>query len=391
MKELKNIKNQKVIVRCDFNVPIKKGKVGEDFKIKAVLPTIKLLLKNKNKLILVSHLGRPKGQRVKKLSVEPVLKNLKKQLRTRKIEFIRAEIDKNLENKVDLRFKKADIVLLENIRYDQRENKNQKNLARFLAKTAEVFVNEAFALSHRQTSSSVAICQYLPSYLGLRFQKEIDFLSQILNSAKPSCALIGGAKVRSKFQAVNRFLKIYSKVMLGGGVANTFLVAKGYKIGDSLFEPEYLRRAKRLIKSKRVILPIDVLVTDRKKENVKVVKIKKDKNICQKKEQILDIGPATVKKYSGLVKKAKTIVWSGPMGLLEDPRFSHGTIALARIIGARGSGKALAVAGGGETVSAIKKSHMSRYYDFISTGGGAMLEFLQGKPLPGYKAVKYKK
>jgi len=283
---------------------------------------------------------------------------------------------------------KVDVVVLENIRFDKREDDNKPALARILSKMGDVFVNEAFATSHRENASTVGITKLLPSYAGLNFENEVKFLSQALKPKKPAVALIGGAKVETKILVIKNFLKIYKKVMLGGGLANTFLAAKGYDVGGSLVEPGEIARAKRLLQSKKLILPIDVVVADKKRQKARVEKIGQQKKICGAEEQVLDIGPETIKLYSLYIRSAKTIVWAGPLGLFEIPKFSHGTLALAKLIGARASGRALGIAGGGETLMAIHMSKMGRYYDFISTGGSAMLEFLEGRSMLGIKALK---
>mgnify|MGYP003962981353 CR=1 FL=1 len=367
-----DLKNKRIVLRVDFNVPIIKGKVQDDFKIERALPTIKYLIKQKCKIVLISHFGRPEGRRVKSLSLEPVYKVLKKQLKG-----------------VDVKFKSgtATVLLLENVRYDKREDENNLVLAKELAKLGDVFVNEAFAVSHRKTASTVGITKFLPSYAGLNFENEVKYLSKALNPKKPAVALIGGAKVKTKFDVVENFLKTYSKVMVAGGVANTFLLAKGFKIGDSLVEVSKISKAKKMLNSRKILLPKDVIISDKSMRKIVVKKIGKDKNLCNRNEMILDIGPETIKLFSKHIREARTIVWGGPMGLLENKKFSHGTIALAKLIGARSSGKNIGIAGGGETTLAIEMSGMGRYYDFISTGGGAMLEFLAGKNLPGVKSL----
>ena len=377
-----------VLLRTDFNVPIVKGRVGDDFKIKRALPTIKLLLKNKNKLVLVSHLGRPKGKRVKALSLEPVYKYLRKELKGVKIEFVKNKTDLKLVKKVNNSF--AQIVMLENMRYDRREDEGRKNLAQLLAKMADVYVNEAFAASHREMASLATISNYLTGVAGLNLQKEVEYLSKALKPRKPSVALIGGAKIHTKIAFLKKFLTLYNRVLVGGGLANTFLLAKGYKIGESICEPTEVRRAKLLLKSFRLVLPVDVVIADQKTMNqVRVARVGRSKKLCNEGEIILDIGPETVIKFAQIIRKSKFVVWNGPMGLIEKPKFSHGTIALAKIIGARASShRAVCIAGGGETLLALDMSKMGRYYDFVSTGGGAMLQFLEGKKLAGLKVLK---
>jgi len=387
VREMKNF-GKRVILRVDFNVAFVKGKVEDEYKIDMALPTIQLLLKNKCQIVLLSHFGRPEGRRVKAMSLMPVYKILRAKLSDATMRFIGDKIDARLVAKV--KNLKEQIVFLENIRFDKREDKNDKSLARLLAAMGEVYVNEAFAACHRANASTVGIAKLLPSFAGLHLDKEVNYLSRALKPKKPAMALIGGAKVSTKFKVLKNFLKIYDKVMLGGGLATTFLAAKGYAVGDSLFEKSELGRARRMLSNKRLLLPLDVVISDGAQTMAKVMLVGRDKKLCEKNEKILDIGPLTVRRYAEQIRKAQTIIWAGPVGLIECPRFRHGTIALARLIGARASGKAIGIAGGGETLYAIHLSKMGRYYDFISTGGGAMLEFLEGRKLPGIEVLKHR-
>ena len=378
-----------MILRVDFNVPLKNGKVEDAFKIDEVLPTINYLLKHNCSIVLVSHLGRPDGKRAKSLSLFPICKVLMKKLAGEKVVFESKKFNQPLIKKISGRLIKRGLIVLENIRYDAGEEKNDLTLAKDLAKIGDVYVNEAFSVSHRKAASIDRLAKLLPAYAGFKFFEEVEYLSKALNPKKPAVALIGGAKVETKFEVIENFLKKYNQIMLGGGLANTFLKAAGYDIGGSLFDASKVQKAKLFLESKKIILPLDVVVSDKKtRKTARVVLIKKNRKLCSVGEEILDIGPATIIAYSKLIRKAKTIVWGGPMGLFELPKFSHGTMALAKIIGARSSGRALGIAGGGETLYAIHKSKMGRYYDFISTGGGAMLEFLSGKKLPGIEALR---
>ena len=389
IKSIENfeIRDGRVILRVDFNVPVKKGRVEDNYKIKRALPTIKRLLKNRNQIVIVSHLGRPDGKKVKALSLEPVFKELKKLLAGNgyKMKFFPQKIDAKLVKLVN--DTDVDILFLENMRYDKREDENRKNLAVLLSKMGDVFVNESFAACHRKMSSLVENTNYLPSFAGLNLVQEVNYLSKSLNPKKPAVALIGGSKIHTKIALIKGFLKTYNKILIGGGLANTFFAAKGYDVGGSLFEPDELRRAKLLLKSKKIILPKDVLVSDKSRKSVRLVKVARDKVLCEKNEMILDIGPETVKKYADEIKKAKFIIWNGPLGLIEEKKFSHGTVALAKFIGSRATGRAIGIAGGGETLLALKMAGVEKYYDFVSTGGGSMLQFMEGKVLPGIKPL----
>lgn len=391
MKKLKSIKDidihgRKVLMRVDFNVPVIKGKVGDNFKMERAHPTIKYLLKQKCQVILVSHLGRPEGRRVKALTLKPVFNQLRMDLPSVSMKFI----DDKLNDRINEKIKKsrAQVILLENIRYEKGEDKNDKKLGELLGGLAEIYVNEAFAACHRALASNVAVAKYLPSFAGLNLENEYKYLTRALKPKKPAVALIGGAKIKTKAAVINNFSKLYNKILLGGGLANTFIYAKGYEIGDSLCDYDQIRKARILLKSKKVVLPVDVVVSDKKtRRKIRVVKIAKEKKLCNQDEQILDIGPETIKLFAVEIKKAQTIIWNGPMGLLENKSFRHGTLALAKIMAARSSGRALGICGGGETLYAVTLSKMGRYYDFVSTGGGAMLQFLEGKNLPGLKAI----
>ncbi|MFA6537097.1 MAG: phosphoglycerate kinase [Patescibacteria group bacterium] len=378
-----NLQGKKVFLRVDFNVTVAKGKVEEEYKINAVMPTVEYLIKMGAQILLFSHFGRPNGKKNKKFSLQPVFGVFKKKCSGVKIRFVKdVLVEKNL---LKIAKYKEPILFFENVRFYQGEEKNDPQFAKLLAKMADVYVNEAFACSHRENASTVGIAKLLPSFAGLHLNKEIEYLSKALEPQKPSLAIVGGAKVSTKFVVLNKFSKIYDQVLLGGGLANTFFKAKGYDIGDSFCEDSEIRNAKKLLNKKNLILPIDVLVRSGKKVFVKMVVGKK---ICQKKEKIMDIGPATIKYYSELIKKAQNIIWGGPMGFLEEKRFSHGSLAVARVMGSIAGGKVLGIAGGGETVWAINQAKMARYFDFISTGGSAMLEFLEGRKLPGIAVLK---
>lgn len=383
------LEHKRVLLRADFNVPIKSGKVADDYKIIRTLPTIKYLLKNKCQIILVSHLGRPDGKTVSSLSLAPVCADLRKHLPGANIHFIKNKINAKLVTKVRQDFKNDDILFLENIRFDKREEENSLEFAAILAKLARVYVNEAFAVSHRACASMVAISRFIPCFAGLNVSAEVAYLSKALSPKSPSIALIGGAKIKTKMKVVDRFLKIYDQVLFGGGCANTILLAKGFDVGGSLVKKKEAKKIKPLLKSKKIILPIDLVVCGKNiRRKPRVVEVGKNKKLCAKSEMIFDIGPATMKLYSNMIRQAKTIIWGGPMGLLEDKRFVQGSIVVAKAIGAVASGRALGIAGGGETLYAIHMAKAEKYFDFVSTGGGAMLAFLEGKELPGLQAIK---
>ena len=371
IKLVKKLENKKVIVRCDFDVPlgelkVKSGKlkVLDDTRLKACIPTINFLLeKNVEQIILIGHMGRPGGKVVKKLSFRPVVKYLAQELK-QEIGFV--EIDRYISKEMQDSLEKIDskIVVLENLRFSDREQKNCKKFAKNLASLGDIYINEAFAVSHRSTSSVDVIQNYLPSYAGLHLEKEIKNLT--LKKVKPLTVIIGGAKIETKLPIIQNFLKKADTILIGGGVANTFLKVQGMDIKKSLVDDNYLKDAKRILKSKgNVYLPGDFV---------------------WQKNKILDIGKETIKEYSDIIKKSKVIVWNGPMGYLEDKKFAKGTKKILEAI--FNNKKAQVVIGGGDTLTIIKKQLTKDNKNiFISTGGGAMLDFLAGKKLPGLKKI----
>jgi 3-phosphoglycerate kinase len=280
--------------------------------------------------------------------------------------------------------KERDIVLLENIRYNKEEEKNDDKFAKELASLGDIYVNNAFAVSHRKHASLVAIRKYLPAYCGILLQKEIENLYKILKPQSPFLAVVGGAKMATKVALINNLAKKTkdTKILLGGAVANVFLLARGYEVGKSLVNKEYLKVAKKF-SPKNIIMPLDAVVKNFKSKKISVKNIRD----IGKGDIILDIGPETIKLYSNIIRKAKTIIWNGPLGYFEDKRFKNGTMAIAILIAARSTHKAFTVIGGGETVEAVEATEMKDHINWISTGGGAMLSFLGNKKMPGLKGI----
>lgn len=385
LKSLITIRNfhcKRVLLRLDLNVPLKNKKVSEDWRMVRVLPTLQYLIQKDAKIVIVSHLGRPDGKKKRKLTLYPIVNYLEKLL-GKKIIFLKDKIgSKSLIKKIS-NLNCGGVVVLENIRFYPEEEKDDKEFAKKLGELADVYINDAFAASHRNHASVSAITKILPSYAGFLLQEEIRILSEIMKKPKdPLVVILGGAKASTKIPIIENFLNKADKILLGGSLAITFFAAMGYEVGASLIDRDF-NIAEKLLKNKKIILPKDVVVGKIKNSHSHVVEVGKIKELVNKNESILDIGPKTISEYSDYLKRAQTIIWNGPMGYFEKEEFSYGTIALAHLITSRSRGKVFGVVGGGETIEAIKKTKMDQYVDWISTGGGAMLEFLGGKQLPG--------
>ncbi len=385
IKSIKNVKNlygKKVLLRTDLNVPIKKGKILDYYKIEQQLETIKFLIDKHCRVILLTHLsGTKPGKFDSKYSVSPIAKTLSKML-GRKIVVVKEITELEAGRKIS-KAKYGDLVMLENIRFEKGEEENSKQLAKKLAKLADVYVNDAFAVSHRAHASVSAIKKYLPSYVGLLLEKEVVNLNKALNPKKPLIVIIGGSKISTKISLVKNLEKKASHLLIGGALANNFLSAKGYEVGRSMVDRESLGFAKKF-KSQKIILPVDVVTSiQQTKGKAKV----KRSNSVSRIDYIFDIGPETIRLYSHYIKKAATIIWNGPMGKFEEEKFKHGTMSVARLVASRSKGWAFGVVGGGETVEALQKTDMLEYVDWVSTGGGAMLSYLGGEPMPGLKGL----
>lgn len=402
LKQIKNLKNKRVLVRVDFNVALDKNNQVDSegaFKIEAVLPTIKYLIAQKAKVILMTHLGRPsfakaaegkpRGQSVSSLKTDIVADYLSGILK-KLVKKVDAVIGPKVEKEA-AKMKGGEILMLENLRFEKGEEENDKQFAKSLAKLGDVYVNDAFAVCHRPAASVVAITKFLPSYAGLLLEKEIQTLSQVMKKPKKSLVLImGGLKFETKLPVIEKFLGKADKILLGGGLASTCFKALDYGIGDSLIDNDYLKLAKKVASHKKVFLPIDV-IAGKKDDACDFYHLplpEKPRLLMKSPYAIYDIGPATILEWARLIKKAQTIIWNGPLGYFEQKPYDTGTLAMARLVASRAKGKAFAVVGGGETVSALRQSGMAEFVDHISTGGGAMLEFLAGKKLPGIEALK---
>ncbi len=378
-----DVKGKRVLVRVDYNVPIKDGKVSDDTRIVAAMPTLKYLLDHGAAVILCSHLGRPKGAPDPQYSLRPVADYLSGLL-GKPVAFAEDCIGPAAE-KAAQALKPGDVLLLENTRFHAGETKNDPEMARQLAALADIYVNDAFGSAHRAHASTEGVAKYLPAVAGFLMEKEIKYLGQaIANPKPPFIAILGGAKVSDKIGVIRNLLKKANQVLIGGGMANTFFKAQGYPVGDSLAEDEVLDTARELLKEggTRLRLPVDVVIADAFDDGAH----RKTMAMGPVPEgwRILDIGPETISAYRKAVQGAGTIVWNGPMGVFEFPNFAKGTFAVAKAVAASG---AVSIVGGGDSVAAINESGLSDRITHISTGGGASLEMLEGLTLPGLAAL----
>lgn len=377
-----DLNQKRVLIREDFNVPIKNGRIESDARIQAALPTIQLALEKNARVILLSHLGRPKeGLFDEAFSLEPIAKRLS-ELLGQPVKLI-----KDFSHGVDVAPK--EVVLLENSRFLIGEDKNDPKLAKQFAALCDVFIMDAFAVAHRAQASTVGVAQNAPTAcFGLLMQQELEALNQALEHPKmPVCAIVGGSKVSTKLQVLENLLNKVDVLVLSGGIANTFLLAQGYPIGKSLAEPNLVPEALRLLaqakaRNKQIWLPEEVVVSDKIATEAHPI----IKNISQvgAEELILDIGPQAQKSLESIIFSAKTIIWNGPVGVFECEPFALGTQKLAQAIA---KGNAFSLAGGGDTISAIEKFNIQDKINYISTGGGAFLEYVEGKTLPGIKII----
>lgn len=392
IKQIRNLAGKRVLVRVDFNVPLKNGKIIDDSRIYASIPTIEYLIKKGAKVILVSHLGRPDGYD-KKLSLAPVAKRLEELLKE-PVKLLKIKKLKDYRNEtVDeiKKMKNGEVVILENIRFFPDEAKDENNFGKTLAIIADIFVLDGFAVAHRDSGSVTGVAKHLPSYAGLLLEKEIAGLSKAIEKPKkPFVVVLGGAKMETKLPVLKNLLSKADHVLIGGGIFNTYLKAKGYKIGKSLVDNDYLKEALKYCGAKKVVKPVDVVVGKENGADFKVMRVGKKFEIRDRRYAIFDIGPETIRLYSQYIKKAQIIVWNGAMGYFEQKPYDVGTLSIARLVASRSKGKAFGIIGGGETLQAMEKVKMTEFVDLVSTGGGAMLEFLAGEKLPGVRIVSGK-
>jgi len=375
-----DLKNKRALVRVDFDLPLdEKGKILDDFRLRESLETIRYLIKQEAKIILISHLGRPSGKRVKKLSLQPIAERLEKILK-KKVRFSKDIIGWSVKKQIEM-MNFGDVLLLENIRFNSGEEKNSSKLAKELAGFGDIFINEAFAVSHREHASIVGIPKFLPSAAGFVLEREINELNKILfKPEKPFVAIIGGVKISTKIKVINKFLKIADYVLIGGALANTIFASQGFGMGDSVIEKEAFSEIKKInLKSKKLFLPVDLGVWDNKRFFYKEI------NEVGDGEKALDVGPKSIALFSDLARKARTIVWNGPLGLITQRPFDRASRALVEAIS---KSKAYSIAGGGDTIAFVREIKKEEVFDHLSTGGGAMLDYLANETLPGVEALE---
>ena len=409
VNDLKNIAGKKVLVRCDFNVPLKQGVIQNFKRIDAALPTIKKLLELKAKVILCSHMGKPKGEPLPELSLAPVAVALSERLGITVKFADDPKVTSDSTKKMANDLKDGEVLLLQNTRYRKEETKLEKDetAIKFAEELAalcdnEIFVNDAFGTAHRAHCSNVGVTKFVKeSVAGYLVEKEIKFLGDALNApVKPFLAILGGAKVSDKINVIENLLGKVDAIIIGGAMAYTFLKAEGYKTGKSLVEEDKLDLAKSLLKKAKdkgvkFLLPIDHVIATAvdfdKKEVPAGATVKNTEGLdIDDGFMGVDAGPKTIEKFSEIVKSAKTIVWNGPLGIFEVPEFSKGTVEIAKLVATATDNGAISVVGGGDSVSAVKKAGVDKRISHVSTGGGASLEFLEGKDLPGIASLPTK-
>jgi len=382
------LKGKKVLLRVDLNVPMKNGAITETSRIEKILPTIKLLIEKEAKIIILSHIGRPKGQIVNGMSLEPISKKLSQYLNI-EVLFNKNKINENTIFELN-KISNGSIMMLENIRFNEGEETNDINFSKKISSLGDIYVNDAFSCSHRAHASIEGITKYIPSYFGLQITEEINALKKITAEiTKPISLIIGGSKISTKIKIINNLIKKFNHIIIVGGMANTMLKHTGSKVGKSICEHDCAPLIKEILENSKkynckITCPVDVVVSKNLED------IGRNKNIKEinEDEMILDIGPKTISSIKTIINNSNTVLWNGPAGYFENPNFQNGTEKILEIISEKTKNdKIFSVAGGGETVAAINKFNKFDSFTFVSTAGGAFLEFLEGKTLPGIKAI----
>ena len=383
-----NLKGKKVLLRVDLNVPMKNGAISETSRIEKIIPTIKLLLEKQAKIIILSHIGRPKGNIVKGMSLEPISKKLSS-LINQEIIFNNKAINEISISEVN-NIQNSSIMMLENIRFNKGEEANDEKFSKEISNLGDIYVNDAFSVSHRSHASVEGVTKFIPSYYGLQITEEIDALKKITSEIKkPITLIMGGSKISTKIKIINNLIKKFDNIIIVGGMANTLLKHSGKKIGKSICENNCGDLIKEILKNSKkynckITYPIDVVVS----KSMESFGKNKDINDINEDDIILDIGKKTIDNIKEIINKTNTVLWNGPAGYFESPNFQEGTKQILEIISQRTDNKNIfSVAGGGETVAAINKFNKINSFTFVSTAGGAFLEYLEGKTLPGIKAL----
>ncbi len=388
IKDLENLNQKIVLLRLDLNVPLKNGIITDDTRIDKILPTIKFLLKENSKILIISHVGRPKGKINKDLSLKPICEKLEKKI-NKNIQLINENIFK-LKKEDFFKNNQNQIVFLENIRFYKEEEENDLNFSKHLASFADLFVNDAFSCSHRAHASVSKITQFLPSYAGLQLETEINALKKVTTEIKkPITCIIGGSKISTKIGIIKNLIPRFDNIIIVGGMANNIINFKGNKIGKSLKESGCEKQITKIYETLKkhsciITYPEDVMIGKNLDDKSKIKRLDE----ITDDDLILDIGPKTLSKIQNIIKNSKTVLWNGPAGYFENPNFANGSYEIAKTIIKKNKSKSIySVVGGGDTVALINQINAIKDFNFVSTAGGAFLEYLEGKELPGIKAL----
>ena len=388
IKDQENLSQKKVLLRLDLNVPLKKGLITDQTRIDKILPIVNFLLSKNSRIIVVSHVGRPKGEKNSSLSLKPICKNLEKKI-NRRINLISDDVFQ-LKKEDLFKHKNDEIIFLENIRFYREEEKNDPSFAKQLASLADLFVNDAFSCSHRAHASLCKITEFLPSFAGLQLEAELSALKKVTSEIKkPITCIIGGSKISTKIGIIKNLIPKFDNIIIVGGMANNILNHKGNQIGKSIKEENCEKIINEIFETSKqhscsIIFPIDVLVG----KNLNSLSKAKELNEIEEDDLILDIGPKTINIIRRVIENSETVLWNGPAGYFENPNFANGSYEIANAIVKKNKNKSIySVLGGGDTIALVNEINLIKNFNFVSTAGGAFLEYLEGKDLPGIKAL----